>query len=61
MKSFKQIWVSLEPDEKQALADSCGTKKNYLSQIAGKKRYPSGKLMRALCEHDPRLHMEMFL
>jgi len=61
MTTFKSIWIHLESDEKQALADSLSTSKQYLSQIAYRHRQPSADMIRRLVASDPRLHAEMFL
>ena len=61
MKTFKSIWIHLESDEKQVLADSAITNKQYLSQIAYGHRQASADMIRRLVASDPRLHAEMFL
>lgn len=45
---FRAFWSSLEPDRKQAFADSIKHSRNYLDQIACGARKPSHALARKL-------------
>jgi len=61
MQTFKHIWVNMDSEEKQSLADELRSSKQYLSQIAYKHRQPSADMIRRLVATDPRFHAEMFL
>lgn len=59
IKTFKDYWKSLGPDEKRALAARCGlSNETMLSQIANNHRKAGVKTISKLQAIDPRLTTE---
>jgi len=61
MRTFTDVWISLNPEQKQRLADKLESSKAYLSQIAHGKRTPSVDMIQRLVAADKRIHAGMFL
>jgi transcriptional regulator with XRE-family HTH domain len=61
MRTFTDVWVSMNPQQKQRLAEKVGNSKVYLSQIAHGKRTPSIALVQRLSAADTRIHAGMFV
>jgi len=61
MKTFTELWTSLDHKQKQRLADRAGTSKAYLSQLAHGHRQPSLEMVRSMMAADRRIQSRMFL
>jgi len=61
MRTFTDVWISLNSKQKQRLADKVDSSKPYLSQIAHGKRTPSVDMIQKLSAADNRIHAGMFV
>lgn len=59
-KTFKNIWVSLDSEEKQSLADELETTVPYLSQLAHGHRQPGRHMGNAIGDYYSSDKEKMF-
>ena len=61
MKTFNEFWTTLEPQQKQRLADRADTSMMYLSHIAHGHRQPGRAMIKKLLDADKRIKVGMFI